>query len=172
LLQLPKHILASWRLHDQRAMHGTTHTANESALGRANYRGKRMTSRYFLPALLAACALAVAVPASAQYTGPSGDSKGGYAGPAVEASKLDVASILANPKDDQNVVLQGKLLRKTGKEKYIFSDGTGEIVAEIDDDDFPKERIDENTNIEIVGEVDTGRTRPPEIEVDRVRVLK
>lgn len=132
-----------------------------------------MTSRYVVPALLAACALTLASTASAQYSGPSaGKAKSGYAGPTTSASQLDVASILAKPKDDQKVILQGKLLRKTGKEKYIFSDGTGEIVAEIDDDDFPREHVDENTNIEIAGEVDTGLTRPPEIEVDVVRVIK
>jgi uncharacterized protein (TIGR00156 family) len=73
--------------------------------------------------------------------------------------------------DEQAVRLQGNLLRKTGKEKYIFSDGTGEIVAEIDDKDFPKQAVDENTKVEIIGEVDTGLRRPPEIEVDTVRVL-
>lgn len=117
------------------------------------------------PRLASACLLlagALAVPAYAQYVGPTQD--GG--------TQNTVAAILANPTDDQLVTLQGQLLRKIGKEKYIFSDGTAEIVAEIDDDDFPRERIDDKTKVEIHGEVDTGLRRPPEIEVDAIRVVK
>jgi len=43
--------------------------------------------------------------------------------------------------------------------------------VEIDDDDFPKQKVDETTKVEIVGEVDTGLRRPPEIEAETVRVL-
>ncbi|TFL13052.1 NirD/YgiW/YdeI family stress tolerance protein [Pusillimonas caeni] len=114
---------------------------------------------FFIGALLAG---ATAAPAYAQYTGPT---EGGRA-------QNTVAAILANPTDDQQITMQGQLLRKIGKEKYIFSDGTAEIVAEIDDDDFPREPVDEKTKVEIHGEVDTGLRRPPEIEVDSIRVVK
>lgn len=97
--------------------------------------------------------------AYAQYTGPSA------------MADASVATILQNPVDDQNVQLQGHLLRKIGSDKYIFSDGTGEIVAEIKDKRLPNQSFNETTKIEIVGEVDTGFTRPPEIEVDVVRIL-
>ncbi|MGB6103246.1 MAG: NirD/YgiW/YdeI family stress tolerance protein [Pusillimonas sp.] len=116
-----------------------------------------LTPRYWLAAALMAGAFAL--PVHAQYTGPSD----GTASPTV-------ATILEKPVDDQNVRLQGHLLRKVGHEKYIFSDGTGEIIAEIDDDDFPRQTIDEKTVVELFGEVDTGLRRPPEIEVDTIRV--
>ena len=98
--------------------------------------------------------------AQAQYTGPS------------DRHAATVTSILEQPKDDQDVVVQGKLLRKTGDEKYLFSDGTGEIIVEIDDDDMPREAVDEKTMVELRGEVDTGRNRPPEIDVDSVRIVR
>lgn len=98
--------------------------------------------------------------ASAQYVGPSENSVA-----------QNVKSILDKPEDDQMVTLQGHLLRKTGREKYIFSDGTAEIVAEIDDEDFPAQPVDDKTRIEIYGEVDTGLRRPPEIEVEVLRVI-
>lgn len=99
--------------------------------------------------------------ASAQYVGPSDNTVA-----------QNVKSILDKPEDDQMVTLQGHLLRKTGREKYVFSDGTGEIVAEIDDDRFPAQSsIDDKTRVEIHGEVDTGLRRPPEIEVDMLRVI-
>jgi len=113
-----------------------------------------------LAAAVALAAAGLAFSANAQYTGPS------------DRHAATVSSILADPKDDQNVVVQGRLLRKTGDEKYLFSDGTGEIIVEIDDDDMPRQPVDEKTLLELRGEVDTGRNRPPEIEVDSVRVIR
>ncbi|NYT64880.1 NirD/YgiW/YdeI family stress tolerance protein [Alcaligenaceae bacterium] len=99
-------------------------------------------------------------PAQAQYSGPSTIGEG------------TVAAILAKPVDDQPVQLQGHLLRQTSHDKYIFSDGTAEIVAEIKAKRFPNQPINEKTKVEIIGEVDTGLTRPPEIEVDSVQVIE
>lgn len=113
-----------------------------------------------LPAVGLAASLFVA-PVSAQYVGPDSSS-----------NMTKVAEILKNPKDDADVSLEGKLVRKLGDEEYVFSDGTGEIVVEIDDDDFPRQPVDENTVVRIKGEVDTGRHRAPEIDVDRLRVVK
>jgi len=104
---------------------------------------------------------AFALPAQAQYMGPSS-----------AAAEANVASILDQPVDDQDVKLQGHLLRKIKHEKYVFSDGSGEIVAEIDDKDFPKQPIDEKTKVEISGEVDTGWNRPAEIEVRTLQIVE
>src|SRR5690606_26900537 len=95
-----------------------------------------------------------------------------YVGPNDASMAASVAAVLDKPTDDQQVSLQGHLLRKLGHEKYVFSDGTGEIAVEIDDDDFPREPVDEKTRVEIVGEVDTGRNRAPEIEVKSLRILR
>jgi uncharacterized protein (TIGR00156 family) len=104
---------------------------------------------------------AFAWPAHAQYSGPA------------TFGEKSVAAILKSPVDDQAVQLQGHLLRKTGSDKYVFSDGTGEIVAEIKDKRFPAgQTVDEKTKVEIVGEVDTGFSRPPEIEVESLRVIQ
>lgn len=121
-----------------------------------------MKMRPGLPSFVATFALAGLCmgTASAQYVGPSENSVA-----------QNVKSILDKPEDDQMVTLQGHLLRKTGREKYIFSDGTAEIVAEIDDKDFPAQPVDDKTRIEIYGEVDTGLRRPPEIEVEVLRVI-
>ncbi|MBP6020430.1 MAG: NirD/YgiW/YdeI family stress tolerance protein [Burkholderiaceae bacterium] len=118
----------------------------------------RLNARYLLA--LAVIAGAFALPAHAQYSGPSTISEG------------TVAAILANPVDDQAVQLQGHLLRRTAHDKYIFSDGTAEIVAEIKDKRFPTQPVNEKTKVELIGEVDTGLTRHPEIEVDSVRVIE
>ncbi|MGO3131385.1 MAG: YgiW/YdeI family stress tolerance OB fold protein [Alcaligenes sp.] len=109
-----------------------------------------------------ALGLSVAIlsfPVSAQYTGPS------------EVGQTTVAEILKNPVDDQDVRVQGKLLRQSAHDKFIFSDGTGEIVAEIKAKHFSGQTVDENTKVELVGEVDTSSQRPPEIEVDFLNPL-
>lgn len=120
----------------------------------------QLKPRHFLAAAIVSslCVL----PAYAQYVGPSsGTAQGG-----------SVGAIVKSPIDDQQVTLQGHLLRKIGHEKYEFSDGTGEIVVEIDDKIFPNQRVDEKTIVEIAGEVDTGLHRPAEIEVDAIRIVK
>ena len=66
-----------------------------------------------------------------------------------------------------------KILKKIAHEKYLFSDGSAEIVAEIDDDDdFRVGPIDESVTVLIRGEVDTGLTRAPEIEVKSIRIVE
>ena len=111
------------------------------------------------------CAMAIlistlAAPAWAQFTGQGS-----------QVATPTVAEILAKPVDGQMVRVQGHLLSTIKSETYMFSDGTGEIVMEIDDDDFPKQPVSEKTRIEVVGEVDTGLRRPPEIEAESVRIL-
>lgn len=103
---------------------------------------------------------AITAPTWAQFTGQG-----------AQVATPTVAEILAKPVDGQMVRVQGHLLSKIKSKTYTFSDGTGEIVMEIDDDDFPKQPVSEKTKIEVVGEVDTGLRRPPEIEAESVRVL-
>src|SRR5690606_2192756 len=95
-----------------------------------------------------------------------------YVGPNDASMAADVAAVLNKPVDDQTVSFQGHLLRKLGHERYVFSDGTGETTVEIDDDDFPRQPVDDKTRVQIVGEVDTGRDRAPEIEVESLRVIQ
>ncbi|MCQ9616442.1 NirD/YgiW/YdeI family stress tolerance protein [Paenalcaligenes niemegkensis] len=101
-----------------------------------------------------------AMPAYAQYSGPS------------EIGQTTVAEILQNPVDDQDVQIQGHILRQTARKKYIFSDDTGEIVAKIKERHFAGQPVDEKTKVEIIGEVDTSRKHPPKIKVDSVRMLE
>ncbi|MDJ0902693.1 MAG: NirD/YgiW/YdeI family stress tolerance protein [Xenococcus sp. MO_188.B8] len=101
-------------------------------------------------------------PVVAQFTGPGGSQ--------TETGEVTVASIKMNPIDDMDVVLQGSLLNKLSHEKYSFSDGTGEITVEIDDEDFGGKQVDPNTSIEIHGEVDV-RGSSVQIDVDWFRIL-
>lgn len=93
-----------------------------------------------------------------------------YVGPSTQTTSLTVAAILKNPVDDQEVLLRGVLLKKVGNEKYMFSDGTGEIRVEIEVEDFPAQKIDANTRVEIRGEVEKDFLETPEIDVKVIRV--
>lgn len=110
---------------------------------------------FITASILFSAALGLTSLANAQYVGPS-DQK----------TPQSVAEILKNPVDDQKVILQGKIVRKVGKEKYLFSDGSAEIRVEIDDDVFPGQKIDQHTHVEIRGEVEKDFLESPEIDVD------
>ncbi len=120
-------------------------------------------------AMLAPAGMAlVSSAAIAQWTGPS-DTKQA-AQPAY--GKTTVSAIKAKPVDDQKVTLEGTIVRKTGDERYLFKDETGEISVEIDDEDFPREPVDATTRIRIEGEVDTHLMKEPDIDAERVTVVK
>ena len=117
---------------------------------------KTLHARVFAIVLLSV----LAAPSFAQYTGP------------IDANvATSVKSILDKPVDDQHVILKGKLIKQISLEKYIFSDGKNQITADIDKDDFPAAPINENTLIEIRGEVKKDLLGAPEVDVDTVRVL-
>jgi uncharacterized protein (TIGR00156 family) len=94
-----------------------------------------------------------------------------YEGPGQRPVLNTVGLVLSQGKDDQQVTLRGRLIRQIDEDTYRFTDGSGEIDVEIDDDDFPNAQIGEQTEIEIVGEIDTRRLRDPEIDADQVRIL-
>jgi uncharacterized protein (TIGR00156 family) len=114
-------------------------------------------------AIMLSSVLALAIPSAvhAQYVGPS-----------THKAAATVAEILKNPVDDQVVVLRGHLLKKVGNEKYIFSDGTGEIRVEIEAEDFPIQKIDAKTTIVIRGEVESEFLESPEIDVEIVSIAQ
>ena len=94
-----------------------------------------------------------------------------YTGPGSNVGSTTVSAILKQPQDDMRVVLKGKLVRKVKHETYMFSDGTGEILADIDDKDFPAQPVDAKTKVEIMGEVDVDRRSGVEIDVKSLRII-
>lgn len=98
---------------------------------------------------------------------------GEFTGPGSPApNSTDVKSILANPVGDTWVTLKGHILQKVGRDKYMFSDGTGQIRLDIDDKYFPTGvSITPKTPVQISGEVDVEYYRTPEIDVKKIVVL-
>ena len=83
-----------------------------------------------------------------------------------------VRAVLDNPQDDQTVTLRGRLLEQVGNEKYAFVDDTGQIRVEIDNDVFPKQRITSEMTVEIYGEVEKDFLQSPEVDVERLTVVR
>jgi len=94
-----------------------------------------------------------------------------YVGPSTHTTTRTVADVLKNPVDDQAVVLRGTITKKVGNEKYLFTDGTGEIRVEIDDKHLAQQRFDAQTKVELRGEVEKDFLESPEIDVDAVIAL-
>ncbi|MDR2588050.1 MAG: NirD/YgiW/YdeI family stress tolerance protein [Spirochaetales bacterium] len=107
-----------------------------------------------------------ALPASAQegFTGPSGR-EGGKTG--VRSVTTAEAKTL---RDDAKVVLQGKIIRSLGDEKYTFRDSAGEIIVEIDRDVWRGLSVSENDAVEIRGEIEKEGPRT-EIDVKSIKKI-
>ncbi|TBU96549.1 YgiW/YdeI family stress tolerance OB fold protein [Stutzerimonas kirkiae] len=92
----------------------------------------------------------------------------GYTGPGSQL--IDTVGAALEAGDESAVVLQGRIVKRVKDEKYDFTDATGTIRVEIDDEDWPAVAINENTVVRLSGEVDRdlfGR----EIDVDRIEVI-
>lgn len=98
--------------------------------------------------------------AQAQYTGPA-------------AAPITVKELLAQGKDDQYATLRGNLVKRIGGEKYLFSDSSGEITVEIDDEDLPAQQpVDAKTEVELIGDFDKDLIGSPEFDVDTVTLVQ
>ena len=120
------------------------------------YRSLRRNST----ALLLAAALTLTLPTliAAQPTASNDD-------------LTTIAQILDDPEDDRDVRIRGQILEQVSTEKYAFSDETGQIRIEIDEDVRPGRDIRIGMRVEIRGEIETAFLRQPEIDVEHLVVL-
>ena len=92
-----------------------------------------------------------------------------YLGPNSHVANT-ISEVLKNSVDDQPVVLEGYLIKKVGKKKYLFSDGTGEIRVEIDQEKF-RFPVTEKTKVRLIGEIEKEFIKDVEIDVDRIEIV-
>jgi uncharacterized protein (TIGR00156 family) len=91
----------------------------------------------------------------------------GYSGPGLDPLTVEEAK---NLRDDSPVLLQGKITRFLGDEKYLFSDDSGTITIEIEHRLWKGLSVNQDDLVEIIGEVDKD-FRKIEIEVDSIRKI-
>ncbi|MFC6838706.1 YgiW/YdeI family stress tolerance OB fold protein [Xanthomonas theicola] len=123
---------------------------------------KEHSMRKTILSTLAVTALAVlaAGQAAAQYTGPN------------SVPVTTVKQLLDQGKDEQPVVLRGRIVSHDGGDRYTFRDATGSMKVEIDAHRLPAGRsFDDRAEVELLGEFDKG-LRSAEVEVDEVRFLR
>ncbi len=106
--------------------------------------------------------------ALADYRGPGADASSARP----STSPLDtIAQVFQHGHDDQIVTLTGHIVKKLGKEKYLFRDGTGEIILEIESEAMPAADFDDKTRVQITGEIDKDFPGHIEIEVRSIKLL-
>jgi len=103
--------------------------------------------------LISALVMGASVMAQAQYINPN--------------QTITTVAQVSQFKDDTPVVLVGKIDNALGDEKYQFSDSTGTIVVEIDNDKWNHIQVTPDDTVQIRGEVDKGWFST-EIDVDEV----
>lgn len=93
----------------------------------------------------------------------------GYTGPGATPQVTTVAAAL-EAADDTHVVLEGQIVKRLQDELYEFKDATGTIQVEIDDEDWPGQKVSETAKVRLTGEVDKD-FNSREIDVDRVELI-
>ncbi|MDR1080462.1 MAG: NirD/YgiW/YdeI family stress tolerance protein [Deltaproteobacteria bacterium] len=135
---------------------------------------RRIRFSSVLPALMiAALAFPAAAFAQGGFQAPDSTAQvqsqgGGFTGPGGQVVTIEQAKQM---RDDTPVSISGKIVQRLGGEKYIFLDGTADVVVEIDDDDWGGVNATPQTTLILHGEVDrdwTGIT----IDVDRVELVQ
>ncbi len=74
--------------------------------------------------------------------------------------------------DDTLVVLQGQIVKALGDDKYQFTDETGEIILDIDQEDFDGVTVTEGEIIQITGDIDKEMMKPTEVDVKQIKKIK
>lgn len=124
-------------------------------------KNKENKMKKLIAALLIVCAL----------TNVSYAQMGGFKGPSVATNKIITVKQALTLRDDSKVVLKGRIINSLGNEKYTFSDGTAEVIIDIDDKDWAGRTVTPEDTIEIVGEVDKEMFKPTEIDVDSFTIF-
>ena len=107
---------------------------------------------------------------SITFAGVSYAQVGGFKGPTANVAPTTVKQAL-DSWDDTKVTLRGHIVNNLGHEKYTFTDGTAEIIIDIDDEDWMGRTVGPEDTIEIYGEVDKDMFRATEIDVDSFKVI-
>ena len=74
-------------------------------------------------------------------------------------------------RDDTPAILEGHVVERVGKDKYVFQDATGKITVEIDHKVFGARIVTPQTRVRLSGEVDSEFFRRNEVDVDVLEIL-
>ena len=102
---------------------------------------------------------------------PPGTGAAGFVGPGVTPTLTRAADVL-NAWDDAPCVLEGHILEKIlRKDRYLFEDGSGRVVVEIEHETFGHLTVTPQDKVRLVGHVDWSSKHPNEVEVDALAII-
>ncbi|MGC9402882.1 YgiW/YdeI family stress tolerance OB fold protein [Vibrio genomosp. F10] len=90
-----------------------------------------------------------------------------YSGP-VEITTIKAINANTKTFSDNDVIVEGTLTKQLAADQFMFNDGTGEILIDLDDINI-QSPIDQTTRVRLFGEYEGGAK--PEIEVDHLILL-
>ncbi|MDF0606842.1 NirD/YgiW/YdeI family stress tolerance protein [Neisseriaceae bacterium TC5R-5] len=112
-----------------------------------------------ISSLLIIAATALPISSYAAFEGP------GSTSPITTVTEAKKAS------DDTKITLEGNIVRQVSHDTYVFSDKTGSINIEIDDEDLPAEKFNANTKVKITGEIDKNLSGN-KIDVKHIEIMR
>ena len=110
-----------------------------------------------------ALVLVIMLMPNAYATGMGGFYDANYVGVTVKEVK--------NMPDEAYVSLKGNIVKRLTVDEYLFSDKTGSIIVEIDDEEWAGQMVKPNDMIEVTGEIDKNY-RNTKVDVESLRILK
>ncbi|WP_436899085.1 NirD/YgiW/YdeI family stress tolerance protein [Acinetobacter gyllenbergii] len=84
------------------------------------------------------------------------------------AKNVVTVSQVAKLADETGVTLTGQISKNLQSDHYEFKDSSGSISVEIDDDIWRQAGLKVGDHVRLVGEVDTHRYKPTDIEVIKI----
>jgi uncharacterized protein (TIGR00156 family) len=90
-----------------------------------------------------------------------------------EAAKNHVTVAKAKTlKDETGVTLTGIISKHIAGDDFEFKDATGSIILDIDDDYWKPMQLKAGDKVRVMGEVDTHRSKPTDIDVIKIERVK
>lgn len=87
------------------------------------------------------------------------------------AKNVVTVSQVAKLADETGITLTGQITKQLKGDHYEFKDKSGTIRVEIDDDIWRQAQLKVGDHVRLVGEVDTHRYKPTDIEVVKIEKL-
>ncbi|HAS61163.1 MAG TPA: hypothetical protein DCS35_00500 [Vibrio sp.] len=120
--------------------------------------------------LVTTLVLAASTSAFAQGFQGTENNASGFNGPTQGITTVQQVFDAGTFSDDMPVTLTGNIKSSLGDEMFIFTDSTGEITIEIDNDKWLNQTATPENQVQIVGEIDKDISGT-KIDVDVIRVL-
>jgi uncharacterized protein (TIGR00156 family) len=90
---------------------------------------------------------------------------------AKSAAPVTTAQGVSSAQNKQKVQLRGKIVSQQGRNQYVFSDMSGNVVVDIPNRLLNGQKLAAGTEVEIQGDVDTRIRKSPKVEARSVTLL-